>query len=891
MLQELFTSITVVNEMSKLDAALFYARVLPVFPCWMDTKVPMFEGSWKDYATQNEAQVRAWWTQYPDANIALPMGGEILCSDLDVKKGEKGWDSFQQLEPGEVVAPMQMTPSGGYHVIHGFVPGLINFTKKGEFGGIDMRTAGGYIVVAPSYVVDPVPEYTGSYQWLQGGEIKKLNGALLSSYGQWSTESTIDLSLEMPVPTPFDDLPALEGTMIKQKHLDFLNDSLVDQAYDGRSEAVLGATIALYQLGLSDEDVLGYLVGSPGSLDCAVDHSTDKRYTVWLWKYNCLKGRQKRDTTPMVTAAEAFQGIEILPEVPQMGEKERWINIAGNITQDQHEDAIKVYREAAKISPLFANQVADIMHANAGFRKSDIEKAAKQESKEIATSMRSGSESPLRGHGGGLAVDHPVLSPPALTIRDWCDAVGRYIYISTDNKWLDRCTRHTLAPEAVNTANMNIMMTLSGLDDEGLSMTNALAMRNDTLKVDVQSYWPGVLQDLIHVGNDDAVNTWQPTTLKAYTGDITPWWELFCHLFPDADSRDRIMDWMAYMLQNPEVKINHALLIGGGERIGKDSLFQPLIMGVGVDNVSNIKAETLDEKYDDPFINIKLAVVQEIYRSGFKDAKVVENKLKVYLADPPDVLLLRRLGEKHIKQRNLIQMLIFTNHEDALHLSSEGDRYLCEWSPAKKLPAAAYQKVYDWYNFDYGYEKVYGYLLSRDVSHFNPKGAAPSTKWRQDMFKGGKSDLDNLVEDIIDQIRQLNEMAVYNRSKMVAGTQITTANAHLYHEVLYITPNQVLEKIDIKTKPSSKAITNILLTLGLVKIDAQGTEKRHRVPRVFVEDTFAQVQGTDKFKSSMRVTMFLIDPLRTESLTPTHEEAKLGLCPAYLINDYLTSIN
>lgn len=891
MLQELFTNIVACNGMSKLDAALTYAKVLPVFPLQPNTKDPLIQGSWKEYKTQDEAQIRAWWTQYPDANIALPMGGPVLCSDLDCKKGEDGWSSYQSVEPGAIIHPMQRTPSGGFHVIHGFVEGLINFTKKGSHGGIDMRTEGGYIVVAPS-VIDGI-----SYEWLQGGTVVPLTGALGGAYYEWSTESTVDLSVEMPESTPFEDLPPLEGTTIRQKHLDFLNDGTIHESYIGRSEALLGATVALYQLGLSDEDVLGYLEGHHGSITCAEEHSTDRRAGLWLWKYNCLKAREKRDTIQIKTAEEAFDGITInpvqfetgfdLPNVPQISEKERWVKIAQNLTQDQHDEAMEVYRAAYQINPLFADQIANIIHESTGFRKSDIEKLGKKIAKEIATSMRTADTSLPRRTGEGLYVGHPVLEKAPLGIDTWDDAVGRYVFVKSENKWFDRHTRLSLGTEALNATHADTIMTLTDPDDK-LRFTDALSMRHDTLKVDVQSYWPGIAQTLIHVGESDAVNTWKPSSLPMYSGDITPWWELLCHLFPEEKARDQIMDWMAFILQHPEIKINHALLVGGGERIGKDTVFVPFIRSVGIENVSNIKAEMLDEKYDDLFINVKLAVIQEIYRSGFKDAKFIENKLKVYLADPPEELLLRRLGASHVKQRNLIQLLIFTNYKEALHISSEGDRYLCQWSDAKQLTPADYTKIYNWYDHEYGCEKVHAYLMSRDVSHYNPKAPAPRTAWREDINTSGKSDMDHEVEDIIDRILQANEKA---RKYVAAGGTVSEGNRHLSHEVLYITPAQIVEKLDLTVNPTTRTVTGIMTNLGIMRVDGASADHRHRIPREFIESDFGAAQGAERFKGTTKSTVFLVDSTRVDALEPTPEELRIGLCPSHLINDYLTSLN
>lgn len=890
MLTQVFASITQCNTLSKLDAALIYAKVAPVFPLRPNTKLPLLSGSWKDYATQDESLIRQWWTHYPEANIAWVQGDPILTSDLDIKKGENGWESYQELNPGEVSAPLQVTPSGGYHLIHKFTPGLINFTKKGLQGGIDLRTTNGYIVVAPSATPD------GRYEWLQNGDLESIPSAVLEQYTTWSTEVTVDRDVDMPDSTPWDKLKPLDDLLIRDKHRIFLQTGEIHESYENdRSRALLGATIALYQLGLSDEDVLGYLEDSPVAMECAEDHSTERRASIWLWKYTCIKAREKREpVTPRVTAEEAFADITIVtkvPEVPGETDRARWIRLAENIDPNNDEDAVKIFREANNISPIFGNQVADIIQQVAGFRKSDLEKAAKQANRAVAVSMKQEGLTYARRSGEGLPIGHPVLSSPSQSVESWEQMVGRYVFISTENKWIDRYTRETLSPEGLNAKEAHTIerLALESGDDSRIRVCEALAARPDTLKVDTRSYWPGIHNDLIHIGRLDAVNTWQPSNLQAVEGDITPWWDLFKHLFPEEDSQIRILDWMAHVVQNPHIKINHALLIGGGQRIGKDSIFQPLIYGVGVKNVKNIKAEMLDEKYDDHFIGVKLAVLQEIHRDGFRDAKAIENKMKVYLADPPLEMEMRRLGAPSVTQRNLIQILAFTNYRDALHLGSEGDRYLCEWSDAKKLAPKFYKAVYDWYDKDDGYAKVCHYLLNRDISHFEPKAAAPVTKWRDEMADSGKSDLDYQVEDIIDKLRQDNLEARTRRAAAESnGVEVGVANMNLYHEVKYITPRQIMSRLGTSTPVSLKAITNILATLDIQRLTGS-SDHRYRVPRIFVDDQFAEIPGKDRFKGTIKTHLYIVEA-DDRCIDPEIIDVRKGLCPPKLINDYLSSL-
>jgi hypothetical protein len=49
---------------------------------------------------------------------------------------------------------------------------------------------------------------------------------------------------------------------------------------------------------------------------------------------------------------------------------------------------------------------------------------------------------------------------------------------------------------------------------------------------------------------------------------------------PDRREREHIFDVMAFKLQNPRIKINHAVLIAGDQGCGKDTLWAPFLWAV-----------------------------------------------------------------------------------------------------------------------------------------------------------------------------------------------------------------------------------------------------------------------------------------------------------------------
>ena len=69
-----------------------------------------------------------------------------------------------------------------------------------------------------------------------------------------------------------------------------------------------------------------------------------------------------------------------------------------------------------------------------------------------------------------------------------------------------------------------------------------------------------------------------------------PWIDHVRKVFPD--DADHIIRWLAHRVQRPQEKINHALVLGGAQGIGKDTLLEPVKHAVGPWNFSRSRRST-----------------------------------------------------------------------------------------------------------------------------------------------------------------------------------------------------------------------------------------------------------------------------------------------------------
>lgn len=132
-----------------LDVALGHAeRGFKVFPIKAGEKKPPLIKDWEILATSDPAQIRSWWTQWPQANVGIHCEG-LLVLDVDAQKG--GFESLDALEKEiQLEATYEVeTPRGGRHIYYRCATPIRNGVDV--FGrGVDVRTTAGYVLAAGS---------------------------------------------------------------------------------------------------------------------------------------------------------------------------------------------------------------------------------------------------------------------------------------------------------------------------------------------------------------------------------------------------------------------------------------------------------------------------------------------------------------------------------------------------------------------------------------------------------------------------------------------------------------------------------------------------------------------------------------------------------------------
>jgi hypothetical protein len=221
-------------------------------------------------------------------------------------------------------------------------------------------------------------------------------------------------------------------------------------------------------------------------------------------------------------------------------------------------------------------------------------------------------------------------------------------------------------------------------------------------------------------------NLYRPPSLIPKAGDATPWINHVHRVYPD--DAEHIIQWLAQRVQSPQVKINHALVLGGAQGVGKDTILQPIARAVGPWNFVEVSPQQLLGRFNG-FVKSVILRISEARDLGEVDRFAFYDHMKVYCAAPPDVL---RCDEKYIREHSIFNVcgpILTTNYKvGGIFLPADDRRHYVAWSECEPRDFTRQYWTDLWRWFDAGGDAAVAHCLATlDLSGFDPKAPPPKT--------------------------------------------------------------------------------------------------------------------------------------------------------------------
>lgn len=729
-----------------LSAALKYAAIgWKVFPLREtgDIKAPhpmLGEKEGHRKATDDTAQITAWWSAHPNAGIGVwlqPSG--LIAVDIDPKNGgDKSLREFEAKHGPLVTEIVQATGSGGEHRI--FLapegvkpPGHIGHSKS----GIDLKY-NGYIVVSPSphpwphKELQPGQKPTKRYAWKKGKDPFS-NMDWLTPIPQWTLVRTIAGRTEITRAADPDDIFREDtqkcGLTLDQMQakLDlYQNDADADVPYDDWLNVLAG----IYHETDGSEE--GKTLAYEWSAQSA--KHTDEKFEK-SWESLDVQGKGIAPITFRFVLRKAADRAAVLA-------KELFADLKQAIEAATSVDEIKTAAKQIK--------TAEIDSIDRGYLAKLIQEHAKR----------------VANYTIDAATARSLVryEPPDLgVLPPWLEG---WVYVARDDVFYHPDTNRELGVKAFDRQFATHMMSQKDIA-EGRAFpetapSDAALNRYKLPKVHSKVYWPGEPQ-FFGVNGADYINTYSGHLVPEVPSELTPHDREnietmvghFRHMIPDDRERALVMSWFAYRVQSVSHP-NWAIVIQGPEADGKTWFAEMMAAVLGGPNVKIIDPDLLRHPFTDWAEGSMLTVIEEIRLHGAARYEILD-KLKPFITN--DTIAIHPKGKKAYQVHNTAAYLAFTNYRDAMPLDGGDTRYFLIASPRqRKEEVDAFKRA----NPDYFTRLYLAHVESAGAlrkfwleyplhPEFLPRGRAPYSREKEIVVELGKSDTQQLVEDILEE--------------------------------------------------------------------------------------------------------------------------------------------
>ena len=232
--------------------------------------------------------------------------------------------------------------------------------------------------------------------------------------------------------------------------------------------------------------------------------------------------------------------------------------------------------------------------------------------------------------------------------------------------------------------------------------------------------------------------------------DISMWMDHCQALVPEQAELDHILDVMAFKVQHPKIKVNHAILHAGDEGSGKDTFWAPFIWAVCGDHLKNRgimdnNSVTSQWGYQ---LESEILIINELKEPDAATRRQLANQLKPIIAAPPEMLPINRKGLHPYMMANRLFVLAFSNDPVPISLASQDRRWFCVWSTAERMDSSKAKQMWDWYRAG-GFHAIANYLQKRDVSKFNPSAPPMWTEFKANLVEHGMSMAESYLVEML----------------------------------------------------------------------------------------------------------------------------------------------
>ena len=663
-------------------------------------------------ASNDPEQIKAWYKLYPGCNWGVSLKkSKLIAVDVDRKPGKVGGESLDALELKHGILPDTFTvstPSGGLHIYFDETDDVKHAMRQGAFGkDID----------STNYTLLP--------------------GCWLSNNADRGYEIINDVPV-VPAPAWFGEYlgdkeaaPAVEQVPVIEQDTDDIatraiyylqNDAKPSIQGSNGEFALLMTAAVLKDMGISQEyavDLINEYYNVPGKCEPQ-------------WELNEGPIADRLD----MKIANAWNYLtKTAPGA--LSPRAEFGSTEAAIDEDDITKMIAVW----KANPGLPKR-SDLDDAVVAAAKNERERIAAEDTEvpdDIENDPMFATDEP---EDVGEVEVKPAVEPsqnlklPALDKIDWKakpnsieEACKRWVWVVQLERFVNR-----LDPtQQWKTAQFDSMFNVFLGKPTG-SISKELFKEGSLLrKYHYLAFRPGAKE-----ATGVEYNVWRPSPIKPLIGDTSAWNEHINYLFQNEDDANHVLNWMAWVLQNPARKPNHALLIvGKNTGTGKSLVATIFEQIIGEKNTQRPKNTSMGGDFNAWLQNCRLCIIEEVYQVGRRENL---NAMRDVLTERHVEVNIK--GISAFKIENFVAAMGVSNHPDALPLDKYDRRWLVVETLASRKDREYYEPLFQMARGidKEGLSAIYEELLNRDLKGYSGLAAAPETDARTQMIELSRDD-------------------------------------------------------------------------------------------------------------------------------------------------------
>jgi hypothetical protein len=323
--------------------------------------------------------------------------------------------------------------------------------------------------------------------------------------------------------------------------------------------------------------------------------------------------------------------------------------------------------------------------------------------------------------------------------------IDNFIFYGPNNSYLYRPTGTFWIASAVNAA-------VSKVNDNGKITTpsdwlmlNQLATSmtcDPSIEEDYVKGFDNRQGDIIRVPGSAIYNSYiRPNIELGDARMAQPFVEHCYNIFNKPGDADQFLNYMAHRVQKVYEKPRFALLVAGGQGVGKDTAIDMCAPAIGSWNLHNIDPSAFDSSFNEWAFN---------------------ERTKVLIAGTPDIMMINpKYGTKY-PCRMYCGVIITTNHiGSGIYIPADDRRYdVIETATLKEMgleePVVRrtyFEELWAWFHAG-GDTHIAAYLHQRDITKWSASNGQRKTDAHKSVVAAGMS-TDEWLVDILDDLQDL----------------------------------------------------------------------------------------------------------------------------------------